>query len=59
MEPLITFADKEVLEDLQPSNWVRITLSKSAEPAPREHSHSRTKRAQLEGCFQQFMVKDI
>ena len=51
MEPLTMFTDQEVLEDLQSSNWVRITLSKSVEPAPRECSHSRTHRTHDRGSF--------
>ena len=42
MEPLVTFMDEEVLEDLQPSHWVQITPSSSAEPTLRECSCSRT-----------------
>ena len=45
MESLVTFTDEEVLEDLQPSHWVWIMLSQSAEPTPRECSCSRTNRA--------------
>ena len=45
------FTDKEVLEDLQPSNWVKITPSKPVEPAPREQSHSRIHRAHASGVF--------
>ena len=45
------FMDEEVLEDLQPSNWVRITPSKSVEPTPRECSHSRTHRGHTRGVF--------
>ena len=45
MEPLTTFTNEEVLEDVLPSNWVKITSSRMAEPTPRECSHSRTHRA--------------
>ena len=40
MDPMMTFTNEEVLEDVQPSNWVRITPSKLAEPT--------TKRMQQE-----------
>ena len=40
IEPLMTFTDEEVLEDLQLSNWVTITPSKLMEPTPRECSRS-------------------
>ena len=51
MDPLMTFADEEVLEDLQPPIWVRITPSRSVEPTPRECSCSRTHRAHARGTF--------
>ena len=38
MDPLTTFTDEEVLEDILPSNWVKITSSRLAEPTQREHS---------------------
>ena len=41
----------DVLEDLQSSNWVRMTLSMLVEPIPREHSHNRTHRACARGLF--------
>ena len=50
-ESLMTFTNEEVLEDLPPSNWVRITLSKSADPTKREHSRSRTCYAQARESF--------
>ena len=42
METLTTFTDEEVLDNIPPSNWVKIMPSRLAEPAQREHSHSRT-----------------
>ena len=51
MEVLTTFTNEEVLEDTPPSNWVKITLSKLAEPAQRECSHSRTHWAHARGSF--------
>ena len=51
MEPLMTFTNEEVLENLQPSNWVRITPSKLAEPTQRECSRSRMHCAHTRGSF--------
>ena len=51
MEPLTTFTDEEVLEDTLPSNWVKMASSRTAEPAPREHSCSRTHKAHARGSF--------
>ena len=34
MEPVVSFMDEEVLKDASPSNWVEITLSQPAKPAP-------------------------
>ena len=51
MEPLTTFTDEEVLEDIPPSTWVKITPSRLAEPAEREHSCSRTCQAHARGSF--------
>ena len=54
MDPLTMFTDEDVLKDLQSSNWVRITLSKSVEPAKKECSRSRIcSTCVLEGHFQQ------
>ena len=56
MEPLMTFTDEEVLEDLMQSNWMRITPSKLKEPAlsgSKIHScsHSRSHRTNSRGLF--------
>ena len=51
MELPTTFIDKEVLEDVLPSNWVKITPSRSAEPPEWEHIHSRTHWAHARGSF--------
>ena len=51
MEPLTTFTDVEVLEDILPSNCIKITSSRTAEPAPQECIHSRTHRAHSRGSF--------
>ena len=51
MEPLTTFTDVEVLEDMLPPSWVKITSSRTVEPTPREQSHSRTHRAHAKGSF--------
>ena len=55
MEPLVMFTDKEVLEELQPSNWVRITPSRTFESVDPltswEWSCSRNCRAQARGSF--------
>ena len=45
------FTDKEVLEYLLSSNWVRITLSKLAEPAQRECSRSRMCHMHARGLY--------
>ena len=47
----MTFTDEEVLEDLQSSNWVRITPSKSVEPTPRECSMSQMCHTCARGLF--------
>ena len=39
---LTMFTDKEVLDDVLPSNWMKITPSRSAEPVQKDHSQSRT-----------------
>ena len=51
MESLTTFTNEEVLEDVLPSNWVKITSSRAAKPTPRECSYSRTQRARATGSF--------
>ena len=51
MEPLVTFTNEEVLEDLQPSNWVRITPSESVDPTQRECSRSRAYCAYARGSL--------
>ena len=51
MELLTTFTDAEVLEDVLPSNWIKIMSSRMVEPAPGEHSHSRTCRTHARGSF--------
>ena len=51
MEPLTTFTNEEVLEDVLPSNWVKITPSKLMEPTQREHSDSRTHQAHAKRSF--------
>ena len=51
------FTNKQVLEDLQPSHWTRITPSQLMEfnqpdqGAKREQSQSRAHRAQAQGLF--------
>ena len=51
MEPLTTFTDKEVLEDILPSNWIWITSSRLVKPAQRDCSHSRMCWACARGSF--------
>ena len=58
MEPLTSFTDEEVLEDLQQSNWMRITLSKleessssGSENCNHSHSCSRSCRSHSRGSF--------
>ena len=52
MEPLTTFTNAELLEDVPPFNWVKIIASsRMAESAARECSHSRTNRAHARGLF--------
>ena len=51
MEPLTTFTDEEVLDDVPPSNWVKIMSSRSAEPTQRECSCSKTHWAHSRGSF--------
>ena len=41
MELLTMFTDEEVLNDVPPSNWVKIMPSRSTEPTQQECSHSR------------------
>ena len=50
MELLTTFTDKEVHSNIPPSNWVKITSSRLAEPT-QEHSCSRTCQAHARGSF--------
>ena len=57
MEPLVTFMDEEVLEDLQPSNWVLDCTIQVSRAHPREHSHGRTSRAGARGMFLPVYVK--
>ena len=51
MELLTTFSDKEVLEDVPPSNWVKIIPFHLVECPPREHSCSRTHQAYVRGSL--------
>ena len=51
MEPLTTFTNEEVLANVPPSNQVKITLSKLAEPVQRECSRSRMHWAHARGSF--------
>ena len=48
---LTTFTNEEVLADILPSNWVRITPSKSVEPIQRECSWSRMHQGHARGLF--------
>ena len=51
MELLTMFTDEEVLDNILPSNWVKITPSRLTEPTQRECSHSRTCQACSRGSF--------
>ena len=51
MEPLTTFTDKDILEDILPSNWVKIMPSRLAEPTQQEHSCTRTHQAYSRRSF--------
>ena len=51
MELLPTFTDKEVLDNVPPSNWVKIMPSRLAEPTQWEHSNSRICQAHSRGSF--------
>ena len=51
MESLTTFTDEKVLEDVLPSNWVRITSCRLVDPTQRDCSNSRTYWAHAKGSF--------
>ena len=55
MEPLTTFTDEEVFGNIAPSNWVKVTPSRRAEPTEPadswEYSHSWNQRARARGVF--------
>ena len=51
MEPLTMFMDEEVLDDIPPSNWVKIMPSRLAEPTQQEYNCSRTNWACARGSF--------
>ena len=51
MELLTTFTDKEVLEDIPLSKWVKILPSRLVESPEQECSHGRTHQACARGSF--------
>ena len=49
MEPLTTFTNAKVFREVEPSNWVWVTPSKSSELAESTPPHSQNCRAQVRG----------
>ena len=47
MEPFTTFTDAKVFREVEPSNWVWVTPSKSSEPAECTPPHSQNSRTQV------------